>query len=77
MSQMSLKWKIITNLEKRFNRRHTWRAEQYYQFIIVPKLLKGSMKGIHVKSVYPVTLVTSSSEYQQVEGKSTKKVMLD
>ena len=29
---MSLKWKIITNLQHRFNRRHSWRAEQYAKY---------------------------------------------
>jgi len=32
MNQMSLKWKIITNLQYRFNRKHSWRAEQYAKY---------------------------------------------
>lgn len=56
--EMSLKWKIITSLEKRFNRNHTKHAELYYRYIVVPKMMKGTMTGIHVREVYPVKVPT-------------------
>ena len=52
-NEMSLKWKIIIGIQRRFNRGHTTHAEMYYHYIVVPRELKGSMIGVHVDSVIP------------------------
>ena len=56
-NQMSLKWKIITNLQRRFNRCHTTHAEMYWYYIVVPRLMKGYGEGVFVNMVNPATVL--------------------
>lgn len=40
----------------RWHRFHTRIAQIYYECVMVPKMMKGTLVGIHVESVNPVEI---------------------